>query len=259
MNHQLNTSFSLQGRCALVTGASSGLGLHFALTLAEAGAVVVVAARRIDKLQRVVDEIAQRGGTAHAVAVDVVDSSSVTACFDRIAALGLVADVVINNAGTVSSKPALQLSEAEWDAVVDTNLKGAWLVAQESARRLVAAKLGGAIINTTSILAERVAGGVAPYCASKAGLRHLTQALALEWARYGIRVNALAPGYIATDLNRDFLESELGQKMKARVPQRRFGQPAQLDGALLLLASDAGSYITGAYLPVDGGHLLSSL
>lgn len=255
----MNPNFSLSGRRALVTGASSGLGRHFALTLAAAGAEVIVAARRVDKLQALVDDIGSAGGKAQAVALDVVDADSVRRCFDDIEKLGGVADLIVNNAGVASSKPALQLSEADWDAVIDTNLKGAWLVAQESAKRLVAARCGGAIINTTSILAERVAGAVAPYCASKAGLRHLTQALALEWARYDIRVNALAPGYIATDLNRDFLESEHGEKMKARVPQRRFGQPDHLDGAILLLASDAGSYITGVYLPVDGGHLLSTL
>jgi NAD(P)-dependent dehydrogenase (short-subunit alcohol dehydrogenase family) len=254
----MNPNFSLAGHRALVTGASSGLGRHFALTLAAAGADVIVAARRTDKLQALVAEIVALGGHARAVALDVVDGNSVRRCFDDIAADG-PADLIVNNAGSASTRPTLQLEEAEWDAVVDTNLKGAWLVAQEAARRLIAAKRGGAIVNTTSILAERVAGGVAPYAASKAGLRQLSAALALEWARFGIRVNALAPGYIVTDLNRDFLESDAGERMRARVPQRRFGAPEQLDGALLLLLSDAGSYITGAYLPVDGGHLVSSL
>ncbi|MGH8444327.1 MAG: SDR family NAD(P)-dependent oxidoreductase [Solimonas sp.] len=254
----MNPDFSLAGHRALVTGASSGLGRHFALTLAAAGADVIVAARRADKLQALVAEIAATGGRARAVTLDVIDGDSVRHCFDDIAVDG-PADLIVNNAGTASSKPALQLDEAEWDAVVDTNLKGAWLVAQEAARRLVAARRGGAIVNITSILAERVASGVASYAASKAGLRQLSESLALEWARHGIRVNALAPGYIVTDLNRGFLESEAGERMRARVPQRRFGLPDQLDGALLLLLSDAGSYITGAYLPVDGGHLVSSL
>jgi NAD(P)-dependent dehydrogenase (short-subunit alcohol dehydrogenase family) len=255
----MNPNFSLSGRRALVTGASSGLGRHFALTLAAAGAEVLVAARRVDKLQDVVDEIEAAGGKAHALELDVVNAASVRRCFDRIAALGGPADLIVNNAGTATSKPALQVSEEEWDSVVDTNLKGAWLVAQEAARRLIAAERGGAIVNIASILAARVAGAVAPYAASKAGLKQLSEALALEWARYGIRVNALAPGYIVTALNREFLESPAGLKMMARVPQRRFGTPDQLDGALLLLASDAGSYITGAFIAVDGGHLLSSL
>ncbi len=255
----MQPDFSLQGRRALVTGASSGLGRHFAALLAGAGAEVFVAARRTDRLQDLVSEIAAQGGKAHAVALDVVDSASVARAFDEIEAQGGCVDLLINNAGTANTSSALKISEAEWDQVVDTNLKGAWLVCQEAGKRLVAAKQGGSIVNITSLLAERVAGGTGPYAASKAGLRQLTEVLALDWARYGIRVNALAPGYIATDLNRDYLASEHGEKMRARVPQRRFGTPADLDGAMLLLASNAGSYITGAFLAVDGGHLCSSL
>lgn len=252
-------SFSLKGRTALVTGASSGLGLHSARTLAEAGARVILAARRLARLQGIVAEWQALGLDAHAIELDVCSAASVSMAFDEITQRWQAADIVVNNAGIATSTSALSLSEAQWDEVVDTNLKGAWLVATEAARRLQAAGRGGCIVNVASILGLRVGGAVAPYCASKAGLIHLTKALALEWARYGIRVNALAPGYIETDLNSGFLRSEAGQRLQSRIPQRRFGRPADLDGPLLLLASDAGAYMTGAVLAVDGGHLVNTL
>ena len=251
--------FSLKGRRALVTGASSGLGKHFAGTLAEAGATVIVAARSVDKLADTVAEIESAGGRAWALRLDVTDLASVKAGFDQIEAEGGVADVIVNNAGLAVSRPLLEQTEADWDSVLDTNLKGAWLVAQEGARRLVAAKRGGAIVNIASITGERVAGAVAPYCTSKAGVMHLTRAMALELARHGVRVNALAPGYVQTELNRDFLASEAGEKLRSRIPQRRFGRADELDGPLLLLASDAGAYLTGSVVFADGGHLVSSL
>ena len=252
--------FQLKGRRVLVTGASSGLGRHFALTLAQAGAsVVVVAARSVDKLGAVVADIKAAGGEGFALRLDVTDTASVRAGFDELAAQVGVPDVIINNAGVAVSRPLLQQTEADWDSVVNTNLKGAWLVAQEGARRLVDAKLPGTIINIASITGERVAGGVAPYCASKAGVIHLTRAMALELARHGIRVNALAPGYVQTELNRDFLASEAGERLKSRIPQHRFGLPEELDGALLLLASEAGAYMTGSVIFADGGHLVSTL
>ena len=251
--------FRLQGRRALVTGASSGLGRHFALTLAQAGAIVIVAARSVDKLAETVTEIKAAGGDAAAVRLDVTDAASVKSAFDEIEAGGGVADVIVNNAGLAVSRPLLDQTESDWDTVLDTNLKGAWLVAQEAARRLVAAKRPGSIVNIASITGERVAGGVAPYCTSKAGVMHLTRAMALELARHGVRVNALAPGYVQTELNRDFLDSEAGQRLMSRIPQRRFGLPEELDGPLLLLASDAGAYITGSIIFADGGHLVSSL
>jgi NAD(P)-dependent dehydrogenase (short-subunit alcohol dehydrogenase family) len=251
--------FSLKGRRALVTGASSGLGKHFAGTLAEAGATVIVAARSVDKLADTVAEIESAGGRAWALRLDVTDLASVKAGFDEIEAEGGVADVIVNNAGVAVSRPLLEQTEADWDAVVGTNLKGGWMVAQEAARRMVAAKKGGSIINIASITGERVAGAVAPYCASKAGVMHLTRAMALELARHGVRVNALAPGYVQTELNRDFLASEAGEKLRVRIPQRRFGRADELDGPLLLLASDAGAYLTGSVVFADGGHLVSSL
>jgi NAD(P)-dependent dehydrogenase (short-subunit alcohol dehydrogenase family) len=249
--------FALAGQVALVTGASSGLGAHFARVLARAGARVAPAARRLDKLKAVAAEI--KDAATAAVAMDVTDAKSVAQAFAAVeSALGVVT-VVVNNAGLVVAKPALDQTEADWDAVIDTNLKGAWLVAREAARRMVAAKKEGAIVNIASVLGERVAGGVAPYAVSKAGIVQMTKALALEWARHGIRVNALAPGYIETDLNRDFLNSDAGQAMVKRIPQRRFGRVEDLDGPLLLLASDASRYMTGAVVAVDGGHLVNSL
>lgn len=248
--------FSLAGRSVLVTGASSGLGWHFAQTLAQAGAAVTVAARRTDRLAALVAAIAAAGGQARAVALDVTSRASVAACLD---AMGDAPDIVVNNAGVTATCGVLAVDDAQWDAIVDTNLKGAWLVAQEAARRMAAAGRGGSIINITSILAERVGGGVGPYCAAKAGLAQLTRSMALELARHGIRVNALAPGYVATELNEAFLQGDAGARLRDRIPMRRFGQCADLDGPLLLLASDAGRYITGAQLAVDGGHLCSGL
>lgn len=260
MTDRIEALFRLDGRRALVTGASSGLGRRFALTLASVGAQVIVVARRADRLAGLVAELEALGAQAMALSLDVTAPASIAACFDEIERrAGGPADVVVNNAGVTVTKPALQQSEADWDAVVGTNLKGSWMVAQEAARRLVAAGRGGSLINIASILGERVAGGVAPYAVSKAGLVQATKALALELARHGIRVNALLPGYVVTDLNREFLESEAGQKLRARIPTRRFGQLADLDGPLLLLAGDAGGHMTGAVLAVDGGHLVSSL
>ncbi len=260
MSDTLESLFRVDGRRALVTGASSGLGRRFALTLARAGAQVIVAARRTDKLADLVAQLEALPGRCLAVSLDVTDAAKVAACFDEIERrAGGPADIVVNNAGVTVTKPLLEQSEADWDSVVGTNLKGGWMVAQEAARRLVAVRRGGSIVNIASILGERVAGGVAPYAISKAGLVQATKAMALELARHDIRVNAILPGYVVTDLNRDFLDSEPGQKLRARIPTRRFGQLEDLDGPLLLLASDAGRHMTGAALAVDGGHLVSSL
>lgn len=250
--------FRLDGRIALVTGASSGLGEHFAKLLAGAGARVVLAARRLDKLQGQVGEIVAAGGQARAVALDVTDSASVARAFDAVADWG-VPDVVVNNAGVTTTHALLEQSESDFDSVLATNLKGPWLVATEAARRMVAAGVGGSIINVASILGVRVAKGVAPYCISKAGVIHATRAMALELARHGIRVNALLPGYVVTNLNREFLMSEAGEKLRNRIPSRRFSELSDLDGPLLLLASEAGSAMTGSTLTVDQGHQVNTL
>jgi len=168
-------------------------------------------------------------------------------------------DVLINNAGVTRQAPALQQTLEDWDAVVNTNLRGAWLTAVAVAKLMIADGAPGSIVNIASVLGLRVASQVAPYAVSKAGVVQMTKALALEWARYGIRVNALAPGYLRTDINDDFFAGEAGKKLISRVPQRRLGELSELDGPLLLLASDAASFMTGAVIPVDGGHLVNSL
>ena len=252
--------FSLAGKVALMTGASSGIGRHLAKTLAAAGAKVIVAARRVDKLEELVKEIEAMGGAqAHAVALDVSNAESVRHCFDQIETLVGAADIIISNAGTTVAKPLLDQTEEDWDQVIDTNLKGVWQVDTEAARRMIKHGKGGSIINVASILGERVAGAVIAYTTSKAGVVQATKAMALELARYKIRVNALLPGYVATDLNSDFLESEAGKKLMSRIPGRRFCQMSDLEGPLMLLASDASLAMTGTTLAVDWGHLVSSL
>ena len=252
---QVMQSLRLDGQRALVTGASSGFGAHFAQLLSQAGAEVVLAARRIDKLQALQDSLNAHGGKASAVPLDVSSKDSVKACFDQAG----VCDIVINNAGITVTRALLDQTEEDWDSVIDTNLKGCFLVATEAARRLREAARPGAIVNVASVLGERVAAGVAPYAISKAGVVQATKVMALEMARYKIRVNALLPGYVVTDLNRDFLDSEPGQKLRNRVPTREWVQMSDLDGPLLMLASNAGAGMTGACLAVDRGHLVSTL
>ena len=247
--------FDLSGKVALVTGASSGLGVHFAHCLGAAGASIVLAARRADRLAALQAELEDKGVKAAAVDLDVQSGESVAAALDAAGPL----DIVVNNAGISIVKPALQMPEEDWDAVVDTNLRGAWLVAQGAAKRWVADKRPGVIVNIASILGLRTIGQVAPYNASKAGLIHLTRALAMEWARHDIRVNAICPGYIETEMNAAFWKTPGGQRLIDRIPQRRIGQPEHLDGALMLLASDAGSFMTGSVITVDGGHTVNSL
>ena len=250
-------TFSLAGKTALVTGASSGLGKRFATTLARAGADVILAARRTDRLEALAREIEGLGRKAHVVALDVVDRTSIEEAVKQAIEKGGKIDILVNNAGVAVTEPALEQTEENWDFVVDTNLKGAFFVAQAVAKHMAASGNGGSIINIASILAERVLKQLVSYAAAKAGLVQATKAMALEWARYDIRVNAIAPGYIITEINRDFLTGEGGEKMRKGVPMRRFGEEHDLDGPLLLLASDASRYMTGSLITVDGGHVLS--
>jgi NAD(P)-dependent dehydrogenase (short-subunit alcohol dehydrogenase family) len=251
--------FSLVGKIALVTGASGGLGKHFSETLAGAGAAVAVGARRAEKVKEVVSGITATGGKAIAVNLDVSDRASIIGAFDEIQEKVGTVNICVNNAGISGRDSALDTSDDGWDEVFSTNLKGTWMVTQETTKRLVAKNIGGSIINIASILGERVMPGVLTYTVSKAGVVQLTKALALEWARHNIRINAIAPGYVETDLNRALLQSDLGKKIIQRIPQRRTGELSDLDGPLLLLASDASAFMTGVILPVDGGHLVSSL
>jgi NAD(P)-dependent dehydrogenase (short-subunit alcohol dehydrogenase family) len=251
--------FEVTNQHILVTGGSSGLGRHFARSLASNAAKVTLAARRAAALSAAVEEINGAGGKAQGVTLDVTVPESIDAAMAQAEATFGPIHAVINNAGVTATKPALDQDERSWDSVIDTNLKGVWLVAQAAARRMVANKYEGSIVNIASILGLRVAGAVAPYAISKAGVIQMTKALALEWARHGIRVNALAPGYFMTELNDDFFESEAGKALIKRVPQRRLGQLTELDGPLLLLISGAGSFMTGSVVTVDGGHLVSSL
>jgi NAD(P)-dependent dehydrogenase (short-subunit alcohol dehydrogenase family) len=251
--------FDVRGKLALVTGASSGLGENFARVLARSGAVVAVAARRTDRLEKLVDEIERDGGKAFAVPLDVASRVSVERALELIAKQAGAPDIVVNNAGIAHVKASLELTEEEWRGVLNTNLDGVWRVAQESAKAMVASGKGGSIVNVASVLGLRVASSMLAYATAKAAVVQMTKALALEWARHKIRVNAIAPGYIETEMNRDFFASDGGQAMVKRVPQRRIGTPSDLDGALLLLASEAGRYMTGSIVVVDGGHVVNSL
>lgn len=245
---------TIKGKRALVTGASSGLGRHFAKLLAKNGAHVFVAARRLDRLQSLVDEIESDGGTAAALPLDVTDPQTIDALFSETHY-----EIVVNNAGVTYDGPAMKTSDTDWDFVINTDLTGVFRIARGAASALVNAKSSGSIINISSILGLRVAGNLSAYATAKAGVVQMTKSLALEWARYGIRVNVICPGYIETDLNRAFFETDAGKALIKRVPQRRLGQMSDLDGPLLLLAADASGFMTGSEIVVDGGHLVSSL
>jgi NAD(P)-dependent dehydrogenase (short-subunit alcohol dehydrogenase family) len=248
--------YDLGGKTVLITGASSGFGAHFARVFAEARAHLILAARRREPLEAVASECRRLAhGSVISITLDVADAASVAAAAEHFASV----DVVVNNAGVVRSAPALEQREEDWDAVVDTNLKGAFLVAGAAARAMRAAGKGGSIINVASILGVRQTKGVLPYAVSKAGIIQMTKVLALELARYEIRVNALVPGYFDTELNHDYWNTAEGQALIKRVPLRRLGRPEDLDGPLLLLASEGSRFMTGSVIEVDGGHLVSAL
>lgn len=246
--------FDLTDKVAIVTGASSGLGRHFALTLAKAGAKVAVCARRADRLTELAREIEAFDGRAFPVVLDVTDAASVRAAVAAAETeLGAIA-ILVNNAGVAVAKPLLEHDVGDWDRVIDTNLKGVWLMAQEVARHMVRLGHGGSIVNLASILGLTAQQQVPSYCASKAAVIHLSRAMAVELAPHGIRVNAIAPGFFESEMTHDYLASDAGRAMVKRIPLRRTGASDELDGALLLLASDASAYITGAVITVDGGQ-----
>jgi NAD(P)-dependent dehydrogenase (short-subunit alcohol dehydrogenase family) len=248
--------FDLTGRTAFVTGASSGLGRHFAKVLAAAGAAVAVSARRADRLQAVKTEIEAAGGRAAAIPLDVTDAAAIAPALDAAeAALGPI-DILINNAGLSVLGLAVDVAASDFDKVMATNLRAPFLLATEVGRRLIGAKREGRIVNIASIGSYRVLPGVTPYCISKAGLAMMTQCLAREWARKGINVNALCPGFIETELNDEWFASDKGKAQIATFPRKRLAKESDLDGMLLLLASDASRTITGSLLTVDDGQTL---
>lgn len=259
MHDTLNNTLNLSGRVALVTGASSGLGAHFAQVLARAGATVIVAARRLERLDALANSIEQEGGRALAVTMDVNDAASIAAAFDQAEqAVGTIT-VLVNNAGVADPGPFSDSTEEQWDFIVDTNLKSVWRVSREASDRMLRAAVGGSIVNIASILGLRPGTNNSLYATAKAGVVQLTRNTALELWRHGIRVNALCPGYFETEINSDFFHSQKGREYLQKIPPRRVGQLDELTMPLLLLASDAGSFINGVALPVDGGHLVQSL
>ena len=254
------TIFNLEGKVALVTGGGTGVGASIAMALSKAGAKVALAARRVEKLKETEESIIAQGGFAKSFSLDVSSEENVKKCLDSISKEMDEVDILINNAGTTTVGLLDQTEAEDWDMVINTNLRGPWFLAKEWVRRRKERNLtGGNILNISSINGEAPQKGNGVYCVSKAGLSHLTRQMAIECARYGIRVNTLSPGYMRTDINKEFLDSESGKEFIKRVPMRRYGTADEMTGPVLLLVSDAGSYITGTTLIVDGGHLLSTL
>ena len=249
--------FDLKGRVALVTGASSGLGRRFAQVLAANGAAVALVARRADRLKDLQAAIEKLGGKAVAIEADVLDRKAMARAFDQAEKVLGTVTILVNNAGVAHSTRATELSEEEWRRVVGTNLDAVFAWAQEGAKRMLAANKMGAIVNIASVLGFGVSKGTIAYSTAKAGVIQMTKALGLELAFKGVRVNAIAPGWFVTEINHDYLSSEQGKKLTRDIPVGRFGQDGDLDGALLLLVSDAGSYIAGATVVVDGGQMVA--
>lgn len=250
----------LAGKRILITGASSGLGENFARLSARCKAKVVIGARRKNRLEALAGELKELGAPEVTVLeLDVGSEASIEAAFAEIDRSGDVLDVVVNNAGISNPGLALDLPTEDFDQLMAINVRGVWLVSVQAARRWKAAGRGGAIVNMASIQGVRVMPAITPYSTSKAAVAHMTRSLALEWARWGIRVNAIEPGYINTAINEEMWETDYGQALIKRIPMRRLGKPEDLDGLFLLMATDAGSWMTGACVPVDGGHLCSTL
>ncbi|MGA7432499.1 MAG: glucose 1-dehydrogenase [Xanthobacteraceae bacterium] len=249
--------FDLHGKVAMVTGASSGLGLRFAQCLAENGAAVALVARRVDRLKALAAQIEKAGGKAVPIEADVRDRAAMAQAFDAAEALLGPVTILVNNAGVAHSGRAVEMPEDEWRRVLSVNLDAVFFCAQEAARRMLAAGKAGAIVNIASVLGLGVGKGAVAYATAKAGVIQLTKAMALELAFKGIRVNAIAPGWFVTDLNREYLEGEAGAKLKREIPIGRFGEEGDLDGPLLLLASDAGRFVTGATIVADGGQIVA--
>lgn len=252
-------SFSVSGKVALVTGASGGLGEHFARVLAANGATVALCARRADQLERVSNELREAGANTLPVTLDVCSPDSVASAMSTIESELGTPDILINNAGVAQTQRFLEITEEAWQRIIDVNLTGVFRVGQAVARSMAARGTGGSIINIASLLAFVVQPTQAAYASSKAGVVHLTESMACELGREKIRVNAIAPGYFVTEMNRPFFEGERGKVLAKSLFPRRTGELRELDGALLLLASEAGSYMTGETITVDGGTRLGGV
>lgn len=248
--------FNMTYETVLITGGGTGLGRRFAEVLALAGATVILSGRRLEKLEESAEAVRTIGGKAHCIAMDVSNSDSVAEGISASNSISPIT-VLVNNAGATSEDGLLNMGEQQWDAVMDTNLKGAWMVAREVVGAMSLRKKGGAVVNIASVLGTSVQKGTGAYCASKAGLLHLTRQMALEWARYQVRVNAIAPGYYFTDIAATYLESDKGKALLKRIPARRLGEPHEMDAALLMLCSSASSYMTGSTVTIDGGLSLT--
>ena len=249
---------NFNGKVALVTGASSGLGARFAKILAEAGAQVVLAARRVERLKELRAEIESNGGAAHLVALDVTDYASIKSAIAHAETEAGPIDILINNSGVSSTQRLVDVTPEDYRQVMDTNLQGAFFVAQEAAKRMILRAKGDPtrqhrIINIASVAGLRVLSQIGVYCMSKAGVVQMTKAMALEWGRHGINVNAICPGYIETEINREYFQSEGGQKLIDMLPRKRIGYPEDLDGLLLLLSADESRFINGAIITADDG------
>jgi len=256
-NSPILEKLSLKNKTALVTGASRGLGRRFSTVLSKMGANVVLAARNKDKLLETQETIKNANGECYAVDIDVNSEESISSAFEKAERKYGEISILINNAGIAVSKSSLKTSVEDWDNVINTNLRGVFSCSKVFANKLIIHKKPGKIVNISSIAAEIVLGNyLSSYCASKAAVSHLTRTLAFEYAKYNIQVNAIAPGYILTDLNKNFFETDEGKEMIKTIPQKRLGKPEELDGALLLLCSELGSFMTGSVIRVDGGHVI---